>query len=112
MIENSKQDFNSIEKPTSDPTTSIYQSNITYSRAEKREIIKRQLETNFPTKSAFLFGAMFTGIGISGICLQIVLIVNQALNYEIGNGIWGGCFAIFNGLIKINMGKYLFSLRK
>ena len=72
---------------------------------DKREIIKRQLETSFPTKTTILFGFIPIIIGITAIGLQIGLLVNNAIHCEIGNGIWGGIFAIINGLIRLNMGK-------
>lgn len=72
---------------------------------DKREIIKRQLQTSFPTKTTILFGFIPIIIGITAIGLQIGLIVNNAIHSEIGNGIWGGIFAIVNGLIRLNMGK-------
>lgn len=73
---------------------------------KKRELMIKQLEANFPTKTTLIFSLMFIAIGLSAIGLQIVLIVNEAFNYKIANGIWGGFFAIFNGLFKLNMGKH------
>lgn len=73
------------------------------STEEKRELIRRQLATNFPTKTLFFFSIVYFIIGFSGIGLQIALICYKAIGYEIGNGIWGGSFAIFNGLIKLNL---------
>ena len=72
---------------------------------DKRAIIKHQLETNFPTKTTVLFGLELVIIGLAGIGLQIGLIVNNGVHYEYGNGIWGGFFALVNGLIRLNMGK-------
>lgn len=73
---------------------------------EKRELIKNQLETSFPTITTYLYSLLFIGVGLAGIGLHIGLIVNQGLHYEIGNGIWGGLFAVINGLIKLNLGKH------
>lgn len=72
---------------------------------EKRDIIRYNLATNLPIYLPIIFGTILCLIGLSGISLQICLIINQSINYEIGNGIWGGFFAILNGLIKINIGK-------
>lgn len=71
---------------------------------DKRELIKHQLQTNFPTILTIVIGLVLILIGLAGIGLQIALIINMALNYKIGNGIWGGFFSILNGLIKLNMG--------
>jgi hypothetical protein len=71
---------------------------------DKRELIKHQLEINFPNKLTIVIGVVLILIGLAGIGLQIALIINMALNYKIGNGIWGGFFSILNGLIKLNMG--------
>ena len=73
------------------------------STEEKRELIRRQLTSNFPTKTLFFFSIVYFIIGFSGIGLQIALICYKAIGYEIGNGIWGGAFAVFNGLIKLNL---------
>jgi len=70
----------------------------------KRENIKNHLNTNFPTIITCVYAFLFIAIGLSAIGLQAALISNMALNYQIGNGIWGGFFAIVNGLIKLNMG--------
>lgn len=72
---------------------------------DKREIIKRQIETNFPTKITITTGLILILIGLAGIGLQIGLIVNNGVHYEYGNGIWGGFLALINGLIRLNMGK-------
>lgn len=77
------------------------------SKQEKREIISYRLNSNFPTILTALFATAFVTIGLAGIGLQIGLIVNQAVNYEICNGIWGGLFAILNGCLKFNMSKFL-----
>ena len=91
------------ESSTTRPNAESFNSFET-AEIDKREIIKRQLETNFPMKTTVLFGSELVLIGIVGIFLQIGLIANKALNYEIGNGIWGGFFAILNGLVRLNMG--------
>lgn len=72
---------------------------------EKRDIIRYNLATNLPVYLPIIFGTILILIGLSGICLQIWLILNKSINSEIGNGIWGGIFAILNGLIKLNIGK-------
>ena len=75
---------------------------------EKRDIIRYNLATNLPVYLPIIFGTILILIGLSGISLQICLIINKSINYEIGNGIWGGFFAILNGLIKLNIGKSFF----
>lgn len=74
---------------------------------EKFEFITDRLQNHFPIKTVYVIGVIMILIGIAAIVLQIILIVNQAIHYEIGNGIWGGCFAIISGLLKINMGIFL-----
>lgn len=73
----------------------------------RREILMKKLQTNFPIITVILFGSAFLIIGLAAISLQIVLIVNAAYNYGIGNGIWGGFFALLNGFMKFNMGNLL-----
>lgn len=79
-------------------------SNDKLDKEEKREITKDQLAVNFPTYLTLSFGLIYLLIGLVAIALQVVLIFNMALNYEIANGIWGGFFAILNGFIKLTMG--------
>lgn len=72
-------------------------------RKEKRAIIKHQLQNNLPAKNVVFFGIIFILIGLTAIGLQIALIVYKSAGFHIGNGIWGGGFAILNGLIKLNI---------
>lgn len=69
----------------------------------KRDLMKMKLETNFPLLTTLIFALVFIEIGLAAIALQIGLVINMALNHQIGNGFWGGIFAIVNGLIKLNM---------
>lgn len=71
---------------------------------EKREITEHQLACNFPTCLPIFFGVVYLTIGVTAMGLQIWLIVNMSVNHFIANGLWGGLFAITNGLIKLNMG--------
>lgn len=71
---------------------------------EKIEFISNQLKNNFPFKRVIIIGIIMILIGFAAIGLQVLLIINKALYYEIGNGIWGGCLAIVSGLLKINLG--------
>lgn len=77
----------------------------TKSLVDKRAIIKQQLKTNVPMKTAFLFGMLQVIIGLAAVELQIALIVYTAINYQIGNGIWAGFIVMLNGVIKLNIGK-------
>lgn len=79
--------------------------------AEKRKFIKQQIETSFPGVTLFYYAHVFIGFGVTAIVLQSILIANKAPLSKIGNGIWGGCFAILNGVIKLIFCKdALFSL--
>lgn len=89
----------------SGPTVQVNVRNPKLTRLEKRAIIKHQLQNNFPVGNVLIFGFIFILIGFAGIGLQIAIIVNQGPGYYIGNGIWGGFFAILNGLIKLNICK-------
>lgn len=68
---------------------------------DKRIMIKERLDKNFPSMTVLYYAHVFIGIGLTAIGLQIALIANKAVLYRMGNGIWGGCFAIINGLIKL-----------
>lgn len=81
------------------------QKTLNKSLVDKRAIIRQQLKTNAPTKTAFLFGMLQVIIGLAAVELQIALIVYTAINYQIGNGIWAGFIVMLNGVIKLNIGK-------
>lgn len=70
---------------------------------QKIDFITKQLETNFPTKTTFLIGLMHISVGLAAFAIQIVLIVNDAINNQVGGGIWGGVIAILSGSIKLNL---------
>lgn len=76
--------------------------------AEKRETTKRQLKTSFPSKITLVVGLMHIAIGVSAISFQIVLILNEAVDYKIAGGIWGGFFAIVSGFFKLNLSTLFF----
>jgi hypothetical protein len=76
--------------------------------AEKKDYITSQLLESFPEKTTAITAIILVLIGLAAIALQAVLIVNTAVNYEIGNGIWGGCFAIISGFIKLNLSNIYF----
>lgn len=82
------------------------QQNQRLTLTEKQEFVSDKLKTRFPIKITLFTGLAMILIGMSAIVLEIILIVNKAMNYQIGNGIWGGCFAIISGLLKLNMRIY------
>ena len=98
-------DSNRISPSASFNNEQYYSPGYPTANVDKRAIIKHQLETNFPTKTTVIYGLELVIIGLAGIGLQIGLIVNNGVHYEYGNGIWGGFFALVNGLIRLNMGK-------
>lgn len=78
---------------------------------EKREIIKERLRNNFPIEYVFHFAIVFIEVGFVEIGLQAALIWDRAPLYFIGSGIWGGLFAILNGLLKFYLCKDFVLLR-
>lgn len=67
----------------------------------KRAYIRERLESNFPFSTTFYFMIIITLIGLGQIALQIVLIVRDAYNWEICNGIWGGLACLLVALLNL-----------
>lgn len=75
---------------------------------EKRKIIKYLLKHNFPIRPYLFFTLCFLLIGVAAIALEVVLIIDGALNYKIANGIWAGFFSIVNGSSKLLLCNFKF----
>ena len=67
----------------------------------KRAYIRERLENNFPFSTTFYFMIIITLIGLGQIALQIVLIVRDAYNWKICNGIWGGLGCLLVALLNL-----------
>lgn len=97
-----------LDKPTNSQTptnTDDSKNKKKLSIAEKRVIIEERLKNNLPRDTIIYFAVFFIEIGLVGIALQIALMVYDAPLNRMGNGIWGGLFAIGNSCLKIYLSK-------
>lgn len=100
-IEIQNKQVNSNNNSTNNSKTVESRNKKKPTTAEKRKFIKQQIETSFPGVTLFYYAHVFIGFGVTAIVLQSILIANKAPLSRIGNEIWGGCFAILNGVIKL-----------
>lgn len=69
----------------------------------KRAFIRERLTHHYPSKITIAYSALFVLIGLTTVTLQIILIVNQAFNNQIANGIWGGIVCIAIAILNLNL---------
>lgn len=76
-------------------------------RALKKAYITERLQNHFPSTPTILYAILYILIGLATISLQIILIINQAFNYQVANGIWGGLICIIVAIINLNLSKII-----
>ena len=94
--------YTEVDAPSyaSEPVVPEYGPNF---RARRRAFIARRLETHYPFKVTYIYAAIFIIIGFTQIGLQIYLITQEAYNWQICNGIWGGVSCIFASILNLNL---------
>jgi hypothetical protein len=81
-----------------------YEQQIIYRQqlaAQQRDYINKRLQEHFPTKYVLGHAAVLGLIGLAAIVLQIVLLVNNAYNSQIANGIWAGLICLGLSLLAV-----------
>jgi hypothetical protein len=92
-----------------------YEQQIIYRQqlaAQQRLYINKRLKEHFPVKYVLFHMATLTLIGIACIVLQIVLLVNNATNAFIANGIWAGFGCIGLALLAFALCNFMSILKR
>jgi hypothetical protein len=75
--------------------------------AQRQQYQQKMLDQNYPVKYVIAHSIIVGSLSIVAIALQIVMIVNQSLNYNIGAGIWVGSYLLIAISLALLLSQYL-----